>query len=405
LHAQLEYDGRSVALLLYADNQTWFQSQSPDELLFRIPRDKAAYLVTNPSGRTHAAPSHAPFSLSPNCVYSLRAQIACDSCQDPSLWIFDYGGKGRVQTYSYPTKAGAAEAIFRTSADHHRAAFAIRITGKGRLHPEGIRFQLSSGRDAEQRYLDEQLEHTKNILRNEHAKQQQDTLAQLENFVRLQTYMGSEVILPPMHGWPISPDLGVLLIRLLEAQRYDAVIEFGSGVSTLIIARALQRIAARHKCSPSPLLSLEHLEHYHAQTRAHLAAAGLKDHLHIALAPLVPYEAANGQRYPYYDLDIHLSALSRQLSDHPQLFVLVDGPPAATRRQARYPALPVLLDRLPSLRRLDILMDDYRRDDERAIIQQWESLAQACGLRYQREEYLDFDKQACLLSLERNDNG
>ncbi|WPL18989.1 hypothetical protein Thiowin_04091 [Thiorhodovibrio winogradskyi] len=399
-HAQLEHNGQSQPLPFYTEHPEGFQDQQAEGLSYQTPSGKPAYLVTNPSGAFDKAPGTAPFSLAPNRIYRLRAQIPCDQCQAPILWVFDYSRSGKVHKHSYPSEAGAAEVVFRTSADHHRAAFAIRIAGKGRLHPDQIQFRLSSGAEAEQRYLDSQLERTESALKKAQAKQQKQTLAQLEDFVRLQTYMGQDIILPPMHGWPISPDVGLLLIKQIAAQHYQAVVEFGSGVSTLIIARALQRTAATHKRALSPLLTFEHLDHYYAETQAHLAAAGLQGQVNFVLAPLSPYHAANGEVYPYYDVQPHLCALSRQLKSDARILVLVDGPPGSTRTQARYPALPVLLDNLVTASKFDIVMDDYFRNDERAIVHQWETLLQQRCLQFTRTEYLEFEKQACILTIQ-----
>lgn len=401
-YAQLEHNGKSQPTPFYVFNHDGFQDQQAEGIAFRLPSAKHAYLITNPSGGFDEAPNTAPFSLVPNHIYRLRAQIACDQNQAPVLWVFDYSRSGQVYKHSSRSHDGAAEAVFRTSADHHRAAFAIRIAGEGRLHPEQTLFWLSSGAVAEQRYLDSRLEQTEAVLKKEQARQQKHTLAQLEDFVRLQTYMGPDIILPAMHGWPISPDFALLLIKQITSQLYQAVIEFGSGVSTLIIARALQRTATKHKRAPTAFLSLEHLEHYHAETQEHLAVAGLQDRVDLVCAPLVPYQAANGQKYPYYDLQPHLRALNRQIRGSSKVLAVIDGPPCSTRTEARYPALPVLLDHFPHIRQFDLLMDDYIRDDERAIVQQWEELAQDRGLDCKRTEYLNFEKRACLLAVERS---
>jgi hypothetical protein len=58
--------------------------------------------------------------------------------------------------------------------------------------------------------------------------------------------------------------------------------------------------------------------------------------------------------------------------------MIVDGPPGATGPQARYPALPALLQAIPSdpARPLQItlLLDDMIRADEQATAAAWQAL-------------------------------
>jgi hypothetical protein len=49
--------------------------------------------------------------------------------------------------------------------------------------------------------------------------------------------------------------------------------------------------------------------------------------------------------------------------------LIVDGPPSATGELARYPALPVLADRLSE--GASVLLDDAARDDEQRVIERW----------------------------------
>ncbi|MBK1649512.1 hypothetical protein CKO36_13120 [Rhabdochromatium marinum] len=237
-------------------------------------------------------------------------------------------------------------------------------------------------------------------LEREQQQRSKNSLDQVENFIRLQAYMGGDILMPEMHAWPISPDLGVLLIRLVEATAYDSVIEFGSGVSTLILAHALHKTAARQQRTPAPFLSVEHLEQYRDQTAAQLQQAGLRDRVDLCLTPLKPYQAENGNTYPYYTIQTALQQLARQRFDNARVLVLVDGPPAATGPQARYPALPLLLDSFPASTQFDILTNDYMRDDERAIVALWEAECHKRMRPCAKQEYTKMEKQACLLQIE-----
>jgi hypothetical protein len=58
------------------------------------------------------------------------------------------------------------------------------------------------------------------------------------------------------------------------------------------------------------------------------------------------------------------------LVDLPEIdLLLVDGPPGSAGTQARYPALPVLSDRLAD--GAIVVLDDFSRADETTIVERW----------------------------------
>lgn len=195
---------------------------------------------------------------------------------------------------------------------------------------------------------------------------------QIEAFVGLQTYFNTGDLIPDMHGWPISPDFALLLIELLETNDYDLVIEFGSGTSTILIAKTLKNVAARRATrAPVKQLAFEHQEKYFEQTLAGLKQAGHAEAVQLVLSPLVPYVAPNGNTYPYYDCQQTLSDVAKSSkATASRILVLVDGPPGTTGRHARYPALPVVMSGFLGST-IDLLLDDYIRADEKEVAQVW----------------------------------
>jgi len=194
---------------------------------------------------------------------------------------------------------------------------------------------------------------------------------QLEAYLGVQNFLNHGERIPGMHGWPISPDFALYLIELIDSNDYDLIIEFGSGTSTVVMAKALARIAPRRQKAKPLQVAFEHLEQYHAQTQANLQQAGLADAVQLVLAPLEPYTAPNGNTYPYYSCHAALADLASQLPmEQPKVLVMVDGPPASTGKHARYPAVPAVLAHLKHAR-LDILLDDYFREDEKEAAALW----------------------------------
>src|SRR5687768_2537817 len=92
-----------------------------------------------------------------------------------------------------------------------------------------------------------------------------------------------------------------------------------------------------------------------------LAAHGLNAVAEVRDAPLREL-TTNGKTYQWYDVD--------KLADLTGIdLLLVDGPPAATGPDARYPALSVLAERLAGT--ATVVLDDANREDERDAVRRW----------------------------------
>ncbi len=221
---------------------------------------------------------------------------------------------------------------------------------------------------------------------------------QLEAFMGVQNYLNHGEHLPGMHGWPISPDFALYLVELIDGNDYDLILEFGSGTSTVIIAKALARIARQQHGKPATVqVAFEHLEQYHAQTQTNLQHAGLLDAVQLELAPLADFKAPNGSTYSYYSCHSALHELAEQLSSDIKILIIVDGPPASIGKHARYPAVPSVLAGFKGAH-IDILLDDYIREDEKEIVQLWLKDIEVEGLIAQMSTR-KMEKDACLISI------
>lgn len=228
-----------------------------------------------------------------------------------------------------------------------------------------------------------------------------NAVRQLQSFVGMQEYFATGV-LPAFnseaHSWPVSADFALCVMRQLVLQPYDLVIEFGSGMSTVIVAKTLALMAERGDTRQTQFVSFEHLDSYYEQTLAHLQQAGLEQAVQLTLAPLKDWQSADGQIYPYYCCQSTLTKLVQQKQvSRKRILVIVDGPPAATGPQARYPAGPLLMEHFPNAQ-IDFLMDDYIREDEKQIAQHWLADIEARGLAGTSTEY-KLEKDACLLTV------
>jgi tetratricopeptide (TPR) repeat protein len=247
----------------------------------------------------------------------------------------------------------------------------------------------------QKKILDTLREEVRKLLKKEVL----NSTKQLEALVTIQNYLNSGELVGEMHGWAISPDFALHLVKMIEEKDYDVVIEFGSGTSTVLIAKALARNATRRQeKKPCVQIAFEHLAEYHAQSLAQLSQAGLADRVELVLAPLVPYVGPNGTTYSYYDCHKALESLARSLngSGH-RVLVLVDGPPGGTGKHARYPAVPVVLSFFAK-DRVDVLLDDFAREDERQIADSWMGHIKGRGLTAEMSK-MAMEKGACMISV------
>lgn len=160
--------------------------------------------------------------------------------------------------------------------------------------------------------------------------------------------------LPPMRLWAASPDFLLLAVGLIRREQPRFVLELGSGVSTLVCAYALRQGGGR-------MLSLDHEAAFGQATTENLRDHGLNAVAEVAHAPLTRVTVDAGD-WQWYD-PAAISALP--LID----LLIVDGPPEATQPLARYPALPLLFDRLSAGAR--VLVDDFARHDEAEMVSRW----------------------------------
>ncbi|MEU4156574.1 class I SAM-dependent methyltransferase [Actinoplanes sp. NPDC026670] len=160
--------------------------------------------------------------------------------------------------------------------------------------------------------------------------------------------------MPSSGDFALNPTDLLELLHLIRTRQPRLVLELGSGTSSVWIAYALEKAGGR-------LVSLDHDGGYAARTRAALAAHGLSGIAVVRDAPLTP-AAIDGRDYPWYDPEA--------LADlHDIDFVLIDGPPAATGADARYPAMHMIEKRLAD--RATIVFDDAGRADEQAAMTAW----------------------------------
>lgn len=261
--------------------------------------------------------------------------------------------------------------------------------------------RLHAGLDAQ---LDA-LKNTQSALQSAFKREIDDALQQSVAYTGLHDYFASgrlPAVTPWKRGWPASPDFMCWLVELIEQNDYDLIVEFGSGMTTVYMARTLAaRIRRDASRKVARAVSFEHQEEFCRKTRELLSQGGcneILDSVEVVHAPLHPYTAPDGTVYQYYACEEQLSALSAAYkSSASRILVTVDGPPGATGKNARYPAFPLVMRYLASAH-IDFLLDDYNRDDERELAGAWQSACDTAGLRISVTERA-CEKGAFLLSV------
>ena len=203
------------------------------------------------------------------------------------------------------------------------------------------------------------------------------TFRQLEALQNLSAVLPASDLVPATRGWAASPDLLAVLVDLVITQRPSLVVECGSGASTLWLALAMRRFKI-----DGQIIALDHDPVFGGKTRDFLARHDVRDLAEVRDAPLESF-SLDGETYSWY--------ARRAWEDLTGIDLLfVDGPPAATGHQARYPALPLLSGSLSPV--ATAVLDDLIVPDMQEVLRRWLDAYPDFG-----SEILPLEKQAAVL--------
>lgn len=190
-------------------------------------------------------------------------------------------------------------------------------------------------------------------------------VGQTQPLLELARILPTRSPLPPLREYAIAPDAAVLLAELVGRERPKLVVETGSGVSTLVLAYALEKLGEGGR-----VVALDHDPAFAARTRELIAAHGLESVASVVDAPLEPIEI-RGEQHRWY--------ATRALAELPPIdLVFDDGPPRHVGAMLRYASLHVFAGRLAP--RGTFLLDVVG-SEERAVLARW------------RRELPDFDQE------------
>ena len=195
---------------------------------------------------------------------------------------------------------------------------------------------------------------------------------QVESMQWIYQQFQPKVAFPHMRVIAGSPDFFKVIVEHCIQLQPKVIVEAGSGVSSVVISEWLRSVnsEARH-------YALDHLEKYARETARKVENPNSE----VLFAPLKSY-SLNGSDWKWYDISGLANVEDIDL-------LIIDGPPEDIQKEARFPALPLLLEKLSD--KAVIILDDTNRPDEQATIQKWKA---AYGLK---EQYLYTEKGTTIL--------
>ncbi|AFZ47932.1 hypothetical protein Cyast_1979 [Cyanobacterium stanieri PCC 7202] len=187
------------------------------------------------------------------------------------------------------------------------------------------------------------------------SRKRGDIYRQTQALFSVFSVLNPEIPLPTMSGWTVNPDFAKTIMNNILISKPSLVLEMGSGVSTIIAAYSLKKL------NQGKIISLEHKSDFVAQSRKQINDHGLQNFAEIIHAPLKKWHE-NQQEWLWYDISKIESIQSIDI-------VIVDGPPRKIQTMSRYPALPILFNKLTN--NSIIILDDFKRKDLNKMVDLW----------------------------------
>lgn len=165
--------------------------------------------------------------------------------------------------------------------------------------------------------------------------------------------------------WSAAPDFLQLIVDHCLEHKPGLIVECSSGLTTLMLARCCQMNGK------GKVISLEDGAEYAANVRGYIEQYGLGEYCAVIHSPLGRV-SLNGVSYLWYS--------GFELPEEGIDMLVIDGPSGFIQKNSRYPALPMLYEKLSESCR--IFLDDAARPDEREIVGRWQAEFSALNEQY-----------------------
>ena len=167
----------------------------------------------------------------------------------------------------------------------------------------------------------------------------------------------------PWTSSSMSPSAIVTILNEIVINSRECVVECGSGISTLFIAKIFNELGNGH------IYTIEHDQTWIEVIENILKREGLDKFVSIIYAPLVSTDVSLDKSQWY-----NTQPINEKLSDKEVDLIIVDGPPGHKKEimYSRYPAVPYLKNFFADS--FTIILDDCNRIGESEIVTRWEEI-------------------------------
>jgi len=201
----------------------------------------------------------------------------------------------------------------------------------------------------------------------------------MQNYQQLQKELGLKFGFPVSKDWSAAADFLFLIKEYCIESKPKVIVECSSGITSLTLAKCCQLNEV------GKVYSLENGEEYADISQLNLKNEGLEGYADIIHAPLQTV-TINANEYDWYTL-----------ADCPDLKVdmlVIDGPPGFIQKHSRFPALPLMIDKLTN--QSCVFLDDAGRDEEKELVAMWLDM-----YPYIEHQYIDTERGCSMLKINK----
>ena len=184
---------------------------------------------------------------------------------------------------------------------------------------------------------------------------------QTESLIKIHNLIKFRHPLPPFRNWAVSPDISLILISEILSVRPKTIVDFGSGISTLLARYSLDLIDDTENLERR-IYSFDHEEKFVKATQNEISLHNFSWDPKIIYAPLstIKINDFNFEFYETTELD------SIEVVD----LIFIDGPHGKNGILDRFPALSLTFNKL-SQNGVIVIDDTKNFPESQKLVQLW----------------------------------
>lgn len=194
-------------------------------------------------------------------------------------------------------------------------------------------------------------------------------LRKIQGYNVLSNFTFNNIYLP-FNSFSLNPDTIVDILNDILLNQRKSIIEFGSGIGTIYIAKLIKMYDLDVK-----FVSIDSDEEWIATLTKMLEKENLSDYVKLIKVKIVEIQEYNYKAQNKWHDIATVKKIAKDLNTIDM--VIVDGPYGQICDFARYSAIPVLKDFLAE--KFCVLLDDTNRKVEQEIFNEWEQILNRKG--------------------------